>query len=1007
MSRRDEIKKLITKHNRRLQILREQQALKGRTVAPEILIEIQDLEANIETLQAELKAIEQDVATESTQPSRPDDIQRLITNYNRRLRKLKEQHAVMGSTVDPQTRIEIEDLEAKVEELQSVLKAMKDSITANVATIEPRQSLNQDEIRKLISNYQRRLHKLHEQKALRGIEVDPSILLEIEDVEAEIAQLQAQLRELDEARSISYKDPAIQKYNISAIRRLLTEVFNDKELTVFCYEYFPAVHNNFASEMSFQKKVQLLIEYADRNNSFDELLSLVRVSNLDKFAEFAPLLQQTTQQEEVDTSPFIARPAIWVRDHPIVALTIISLLSLLLSVINLVLTSDLTEKLPQNVTSIVGSIFWAIVLLIVGMLAFSYRKSIFSTLKAMPSGFSSMLEQSRGLIEQGKQKRWFKWENDINEKLLVQKHVYLHELDSIPKSQRQAVVESFIKNTTDYDLIYDPEKACLMYRFWPKFQASTSAWEALTSHLNSDMDVFEEQLVAFTHVIENALGSGNVSVTKAPSRFNRFVGCKINVGNTFDGLNLPRELLVCVSQYTEPALDELEDAYHLVKGQQQVSIALLLLFSDDNHAQQIQLGLDQRFRQSKACDIIVANHSDVTRWITSENPQDELRKDILNHISLKAISPFVITGPTPPNMFFGREKELRQIRDHLSNKSFAIIGGRRVGKTSIALRLFNDYLPKTNFYTIYQDVSIISSYEEFLAISVLDWQPIPPPETPATIGHLLAAIPLDRPVALLLDEADKLVTIDRNLGWPIFNQLRAIVNSGYLRVILIGERTLREEIQNSESPLFNFADDVLIGRLDFDNVANLITQPMEKMDIIYDSRIVKRIYEFTSGHPNIVQRLCHQLIEVLNNRNDKILTFDDIGTVVSSPGFQKNDFLNTYLSQATLLERILVILLTKVDQRPYSAAKIRQLLAERLELNPRVREVDLALQRLVDLRSILNDTPSGYTFAVSAIPLVINRPDTIAAEDLLEQYVEDYQDYGDVTLEEIEVLERT
>ena len=47
MSGQDDIKKLITTHNRRLQILNEQRALQGISVEPKIIIEIENITADI------------------------------------------------------------------------------------------------------------------------------------------------------------------------------------------------------------------------------------------------------------------------------------------------------------------------------------------------------------------------------------------------------------------------------------------------------------------------------------------------------------------------------------------------------------------------------------------------------------------------------------------------------------------------------------------------------------------------------------------------------------------------------------------------------------------------------------------------------------------------------------------------------------------------------------------------------------------------------------------------
>lgn len=58
MSHSDDIKKLIAEKNRRLQLLKQREAKFGAQTDPHILIEIEDIEAEIEQLQNELKSLE-------------------------------------------------------------------------------------------------------------------------------------------------------------------------------------------------------------------------------------------------------------------------------------------------------------------------------------------------------------------------------------------------------------------------------------------------------------------------------------------------------------------------------------------------------------------------------------------------------------------------------------------------------------------------------------------------------------------------------------------------------------------------------------------------------------------------------------------------------------------------------------------------------------------------------------------------------------------------------------
>jgi 8-oxo-dGTP pyrophosphatase MutT (NUDIX family) len=75
-------------------------------------------------------------------------------------------------------------------------------------------------------------------------------------------------------------------YDTSAIRGLLATAFTDEDFTFFCYDYFRPVHTKFAVGNSLQSKIQLLIEYCQKNDLFDKLLSQVKEINPKQFENF-------------------------------------------------------------------------------------------------------------------------------------------------------------------------------------------------------------------------------------------------------------------------------------------------------------------------------------------------------------------------------------------------------------------------------------------------------------------------------------------------------------------------------------------------------------------------------------------------------------------------------------------------------------------------------------------------------------------------------------------------
>src|SRR6266498_6056956 len=63
------------------------------------------------------------------------------------------------------------------------------------------------------------------------------------------------------------------------LRELLKLAFSDEELTTFCYDYFSPVYEMFSSGMGRLVKIQLLIEYCDKQGKFEELLRLLEQKN--------------------------------------------------------------------------------------------------------------------------------------------------------------------------------------------------------------------------------------------------------------------------------------------------------------------------------------------------------------------------------------------------------------------------------------------------------------------------------------------------------------------------------------------------------------------------------------------------------------------------------------------------------------------------------------------------------------------------------------------------------
>src|SRR6185295_8586634 len=87
--------------------------------------------------------------------------------------------------------------------------------------------------------------------------------------------------------------------------------------------------------------------------------------------------------------------------------------------------------------------------------------------------------------------------------------------------------------------------------------------------------------------------------------------------------------------------------------------------------------------------------------IGARQPLQSLKDFILSEIDLVSVSPFKTDGPTSDDMFFGRENEIWEISEHAKTASYALIGGRKVGKTSILQQLNRRRLPRAGFKPFY------------------------------------------------------------------------------------------------------------------------------------------------------------------------------------------------------------------------------------------------------------------------------------------------------------------
>jgi hypothetical protein len=600
---------------------------------------------------------------------------------------------------------------------------------------------------------------------------------------------------------------------------------------------------------------------------------------------------------------------------------------------------------------------------------------------------------SLALKEAVAEEEWQQAKHLIEDFLFATGSVTLDQLTSIAEPGRQFAWSRYLETyRSEFDFVEGP---LIRFANQKGLKLVNDAWQRMLSSVLSQGESEDPFGQCAKEIVEQVRLVGFHELVSEPlPRHPRLLTFLLDTELAFEDTKLPPAVPLVFIRQSEIEEGDISEIRHLLHTQISPSCNLAFVVVPGLASRQRIEDLLREKLAPYAFDVVLLGLEELQRIIVARTPQTLLRRLVLSKVNLISISPFVTTGATSDNIFFGREPELREIHQHIGTTSYVIIGGRRIGKSSLLGRLHRVRLPSAGLRTIYHDCSPTPTYEAFLTAAIRDWRPESPHNAPATFGDLLQSPPGDKSLVLLLDEADKVVPVDRANNWRLFTALRAVVGSDRVQVVLSGERTLRDALSDPKSPLFNFANEMVLGPLDYRAVEELVTRPMRQLEIeLVDERaIVDRIWAFTSGHPNVVQRLCHRLIERLNEQDTRRITLDDVNAIIGDPGFQRDDFLSTYWEAATPLEKIISLLMAD-DENIRTLRTVRQTLVDRCNLQPKARDVDDALQRLVDLRSILKRTPTGYEFAVQAFPRVV--AGTMTLDDMLEILTEEYQEQGE------------
>ncbi len=348
-----------------------------------------------------------------------------------------------------------------------------------------------------------------------------------------------------------------------------------------------------------------------------------------------------------------------------------------------------------------------------------------------------------------------------------------------------------------------------------------------------------------------------------------------------------------------------------------------------------------------------------------ENPREGLRTLALEQSDLTRISPFVVRSVTPRKAFFGREEEENLLQSTLATNSIALLGGRRIGKTSL-MKFAEGRLEQNGFLPHFADCQVVKTWSNFGALANREWNvEVPDDFRPNDLFGVVSALKGSsrKPLVILLDEVDQLLHWDKThtedeVPEAFFRACRAISQQGLAQFVFSGERTVATTMWDASSPHWNFCRPLMLQQLTRPASDELISSPLRELGVRIERppELLQACWDATDGHPELLQYVGDKLVGRLNERDrDNVFAEpEDVSEVTNSYEYAEQ-YLETYWGQSSPGERIISLLVV-------SGAKTVQQVTDEMRakgLEPDAARLQDAL-RMLELYGIIRKSLSGY-----------------------------------------------
>ena len=574
-------------------------------------------------------------------------------------------------------------------------------------------------------------------------------------------------------------------------------------------------------------------------------------------------------------------------------------------------------------------------------------------------------------IEHRRNKRYPTWKKQIYEELAQFGRT---NLNSIPWWHRTYAQRKYInEHSTDYEFSDSGDGIYIKLRNAeniPIFNSNLNTAKKYLEH-NTPTQEFIKSIEEITHVLCDTLTFNFQQ--EEPIRFG--IASAYLVDAQTLRTNIPSSFPFIYLHKRLPSDNELESLSGIMNTLR-ISHRFALIIALDN-VTGVQKKVEELFISSRRYNFIVLDEKEIQDILMAKEPQVAFSKTILEQVDLTAVSPYITEGSVPGHIFFGREREITKIMQTLPNKSISLIGGRRIGKTSILQKIDRELRRLDDYDNLYMDCQPVFDYSDFRGMVAIEWEFELDDDLPHSFYEFISQQYEENKkiIIILIDEIDALLKYDtQENDEQLFKTFRALSQANKCKFIFSGERILHRQSHDENSPLYNFCDTITLNYLEEKAARALIIRPMKDMGIrlLEEKKLVDEILRWSSCHPRMVQYMCSRLIEVINKEGIREINLEHLN-VVRNTGEFRDEFIETIWGRSTPFERIITLVV--LDKKNFSLDDVKSGLTA-VEIEIPSEQTENALENL-QLSSILKRENGSYSFMAEVFPTIMEENENI------------------------------